>query len=120
VPRNYLSKTLHRLAKRGVLVSERGPRGGFRLAKPAGALPVREVVSEFEEIRPSGRCLMGGLCDPLNPCVAHERWRWWTAEMTQMLDRTTVADFIAENGRRGANRPEVLALPAQHGREDAA
>ena len=29
---NYLSKILHSLARAGVLSSERGPRGGFRLA----------------------------------------------------------------------------------------
>ena len=31
VPRNYLSKTLHTLARAGVLRSGRGPRGGFQL-----------------------------------------------------------------------------------------
>ena len=32
VPRNYLSKTMHILAREGILVSTRGPRGGFALA----------------------------------------------------------------------------------------
>ena len=33
VPANYLSKILHTLARSGLLISERGPRGGFRLAR---------------------------------------------------------------------------------------
>ena len=33
VPRNYLSKILHQLSRAGVLTSERGPKGGFRLAR---------------------------------------------------------------------------------------
>ena len=32
VPRNYLSKILHILARTGTLDSTRGPGGGFRLA----------------------------------------------------------------------------------------
>ena len=35
VPRNYLSKTLHRLAREGVLTSTRGQGGGFRLVNLA-------------------------------------------------------------------------------------
>ncbi|MER3406797.1 MAG: Rrf2 family transcriptional regulator, partial [Chloroflexota bacterium] len=33
LPRNYLSKTLHRLTREGILTSRRGPGGGFRLAR---------------------------------------------------------------------------------------
>ncbi|HEX8906653.1 MAG TPA: Rrf2 family transcriptional regulator, partial [Longimicrobiaceae bacterium] len=31
-PRNYMSKTLHALAKQGFVASARGPLGGFTLA----------------------------------------------------------------------------------------
>jgi Rrf2 family protein len=106
VPRNYLSKTLHRLAKRGVLKSVRGPRGGFRLARPAQAILVADVVSEFDHITASPWCLMGGrLCDPTNPCIAHERWLEWTGYMHRMLDRTTVADFLSKD--RMARVPQM-------------
>lgn len=96
VPRNYLSKTLHRLAKRGVLKSVRGPRGGFRLARPQETILVADVVSEFDHIQSSPWCLMGErLCDPSNPCIAHERWLEWTGHMYRMLERTTIADFLS-------------------------
>ena len=95
LPRNYLSKTLHRLVKRGVLESERGPRGGFRLARPASGLGVWEVVGEFEAVGPSGRCVMGGrACDPADPCTAHERWELWSGEWARLVGGTTVADFL--------------------------
>ncbi|HSH75920.1 MAG TPA: Rrf2 family transcriptional regulator, partial [Longimicrobiales bacterium] len=38
VPRNYLSKILHTLAREGLLSSSRGPGGGFELARPATEL----------------------------------------------------------------------------------
>lgn len=99
VPRNYLSKTLHRLARRGLLKSVRGPRGGFRLSRPPASIPVAEVVSEFDQMPTSRWCLMGGRpCDPEHPCIAHERWLEWTGHLHRMLDRTTIADFLNENG----------------------
>ena len=37
VPRHFLSKILQSLARDGIVVSHRGIKGGFRLAKPAAA-----------------------------------------------------------------------------------
>lgn len=96
VPRNYLSKVLNRLAKRGLLVSVRGPGGGFRLARSAEGISMAEVVAEFDDLTPSGKCLMGGRrCDPADPCVAHERWKLWSESLSRLMDATTVADFVA-------------------------
>ena len=44
VPQNYLSKTLHQLARAGVLRSVRGPRGGFQLAIPPSRLTLARVT----------------------------------------------------------------------------
>lgn len=115
VPRNYLSKTLHRLARSGVLKSTRGPHGGFRLAKPAVGLPISSVVSEFQHAVPFSRCLLGNRdCDPFNPCAAHEQWREWSGELTRMMERTTVADFVEgkEHAREGAGGGTGASDPA--------
>ena len=51
-PRNYLSKTLHQLAKQGLVHGTRGPHGGFVLAVPASELSVAQVVASFEDEGP--------------------------------------------------------------------
>lgn len=94
-PRNYLAKTLNALAKRGVLVSTRGPRGGFRLAVPPSALTIAEVVHAFDEPRVRAVCLMGGQpCDDRQPCRVHFRWKAVSADMWAPLERTTIADLL--------------------------
>src|SRR5512145_1395301 len=50
IPQNYLSKTLHLLARAGVLQSMRGRQGGFRLARPAARTPLIEIVQPFERL----------------------------------------------------------------------
>src|SRR5512141_2257051 len=56
-PRNYLSKTLHLLTRAGVLRSERGPKGGFRLASPPDRITLARVVAPFEPVG-ERRCLV--------------------------------------------------------------
>ena len=50
VPANYLSKTLHQLAKAGVLRSTRGKHGGFRLRRPPNQITMLEVVNQFDDV----------------------------------------------------------------------
>src|SRR6478609_2561752 len=45
VPAAYLAKHLQSLSRAGILESVQGPRGGYRLARPAGDITLLEVVS---------------------------------------------------------------------------
>ncbi len=107
LPRNYLSKTLHRLTRIGVLVSERGRNGGFRLGRSAASLPVSTVIGEFETtITTGGRCMLGDRpCDPQSPCVAHERWTTLTGQLLRLLSDTTVAGLLGATEAAPATGP---------------
>ncbi len=94
VPSTYLAKVLHRMSREGVLDSVRGPHGGYRLRDEPRAISVSAVVSPFQELRPSTTCLLGGDCDPENPCSAHELRQAWTATALEMLKATTLADLL--------------------------
>ena len=95
-PRNYLSKVLNRLTRQGVLLSTRGPGGGYRLLLSPEDLSVSNIVAEFERPRQADACLMGGPCDPDDPCVAHGQWRELKDRTSTLYDTTTIADFMAD------------------------
>lgn len=95
VPRNYLSKTLHRLAREGILTSTRGGTGGFRLAHDPAELRLVSIVAPFEEIDPARTCILGRPeCSEGDPCRAHKAWREITDRKSAFLRGTTVADLI--------------------------
>lgn len=95
-PRNYLSKTLHELAKAGVLKSLRGPTGGFSLAADPESLTVADLADWFDEPRLSGMCLLGGRpCDRTNPCGAHDRWSAAWAAARAPIASMTIAELAA-------------------------
>ena len=94
VPRNYLSKTLHQLARVGILQSTRGPLGGFQLAHPPERLVLGAIVRPF--LPPEGKaCVLGRpRCSDLTPCAAHHRWKDASERMRRFFDDTTVADLL--------------------------
>ena len=94
VPPNYLSKTLHQLARSGLLTSARGPTGGFQLAVPAESLTLQRIVSTFEPPTPR-RCLLGhGICGEAPSCTVHARWAPVAASLQTFFTTTTIADLI--------------------------
>jgi Rrf2 family protein len=103
VPAAYLAKQLQALVKAGVLAATTGPRGGFRLARPATDITLLHIVEavdggsapyECREIRQQGRGALSP-AECTSPCIlaqkmadAHDAWR-------QSLAATTLADIIA-------------------------
>lgn len=97
MPRNYLSKTLHLLAKRGILASARGPRGGFELAVPSERLSLFEIIEPFDDLEGRGQCLLGRPeCSDQTPCAAHHRWKDLARRVSTFFRETSVDDLIAE------------------------
>jgi Rrf2 family protein len=96
VPRNYLAKTLNRLARRGVLESMRGVGGGYRLVKSPTELSIADIVTEFDEVGlRNHRCMLGDRdCNPELPCAGHDRWMEWSGTVSRLMQQTTVADLL--------------------------
>lgn len=44
IPSRYLEEIIGELRKAGLVIGKRGPRGGYRLAKPADEIAVSEVL----------------------------------------------------------------------------
>lgn len=99
IPRNYLSKILHALARAGVLVSTRGPLGGFRLAGDPDRVPISSIVEPFDPLGPGQSCILGRPeCNDHNPCPAHARWKGISEQVSGFFRATTVGDLLREKG----------------------
>lgn len=94
VPRNYLSKTLHQLARSGVLESTRGKTGGFRLGRNPERITLLEVVQPFDDITGRRVCLLGKpVCSDHSACAAHLKWKAVSERNAEFFRDTTVADL---------------------------
>jgi Rrf2 family protein len=54
----HLSKVMQRLVRAGVAVSARGPKGGFKLARPEVELNILSVLEAIEGPLSGGGCLL--------------------------------------------------------------
>ena len=94
LPRNYLSKILHTLARVGILESARGPGGGFKLARDPNTLPLEDVIRPFDDLPSSPRCLLGRTeCLDSDPCAAHMHWKAVSRSVDGFFRDTTLADL---------------------------
>jgi len=75
ISQKYLEKLVTGLRQNGLIQSKRGPFGGHKLAKPADAITVGDVVRALEEHLLISSCSDGerlcGKCTLAGECVTH-------------------------------------------------
>ncbi|HJP13403.1 MAG TPA: Rrf2 family transcriptional regulator, partial [Nitrospinota bacterium] len=59
LPAPFLAKLLQQLARSGILVSVKGPKGGFGLARPPKEISLLEVVTAIDGEDGFMRCAIG-------------------------------------------------------------
>ncbi len=104
IPQNYLSKTLHVLARNGILTSVRGKGGGFQLARPPERIPLLDVVAPFDRLEERQQCLLQRRdCSDGAACAAHGRWKAVAAQVATFFRTTTIADITPARPQGGRN-----------------
>jgi Rrf2 family protein len=77
IPVELMAKVLQRLARRGLLVSHQGTRGGYTLARPAGVISVADIIQAVDGPVTMTACSTGDHdCDQYTKCnVRDPLWR---------------------------------------------
>jgi Rrf2 family transcriptional regulator, iron-sulfur cluster assembly transcription factor len=101
VPLPYLGKVLGTLTQAGIVVSTRGPNGGYRLSCEPETITLRRLAELFETQSSSRECLLGfNECPGPKYCAVHRRWLEPQDHIDRFLDNTTMADIVAEDRER--------------------
>ncbi len=106
IPKPFLSKILHELARKEILLSVKGPKGGFYLKVEPDKLTMWDVVSMMgEDYRFKACVLMPDKCDAfaINPCVIHHKWESLKKSIVEFLKETTIADLVSVEERHRAS-----------------
>ena len=93
IPVRSLEQLFNRLRRKGLVQAERGPRGGYRLSRPADQIPVR-VVFETLELQPASKKQkqrLGGDGDPVRTV-----WKQVESAVQTTLDATTIGALAAQ------------------------
>lgn len=101
VPAAYLEQLLRKMRRAGVVVSVRGPGGGYLLARRPEEISLGDVVRAVEGPIALLDCLGPSFtpdaCDHLFDCVARAVWKRLGKQLEGMMDEITLRD-LSENG----------------------
>jgi Rrf2 family protein len=78
VPENYLRRLLIELKRGGLVLSQKGPNGGYMLARPPARITMADVVEIIEGGYTPVECLEDGanlFCQRDSGCPMREVWR---------------------------------------------
>jgi Rrf2 family transcriptional regulator, nitric oxide-sensitive transcriptional repressor len=99
VPEDYLSKVLVQLVRAGVLDSQRGRNGGFRLARHPSAISMLEVVTAVDSIPRIKVCPLGLREHGVKLCPLHRRLDD-AYRVVEEAFRTTTLDELITGGKK--------------------
>lgn len=117
----YVAKLFTQLEKAGLVASAEGVGGGFRLARPADAITILDVIDALEGRKPlfqcreiRARCILFADSPPTwagrGMCAIHATMRDAEAHMRQSLSSQTLADLA---NRVGPKLPAAFVKEAQ-------
>ena len=95
IPPAFLGKVLQPLVTRGILGSQRGRGGGFRLVRPMDEVFLAEIIATQENLERSRQCVLGqGSCSDQHSCPLHQEWRSRTDSFLEHLEHTSLSDLL--------------------------
>lgn len=106
IPPELLAKILQRLAKRRLIVSQNGPKGGYVLSRQPNEITVGEVVRALEGPISIVSCLDHSGCPQELRCNLRRPVQKLQAAISQMLDTMTLAELAKDD------IPELLSIRA--------
>ncbi len=113
VPRNYLGKILFLMSRRGLVESQRGLGGGFRLSRSADLISLHDVIDSVEDITRWNECAFGEKsCSEDHPCALHGRWGRVRDAYFSLLKNTSVGELLASNLANDGTMGDVLETTA--------
>ena len=106
IPPELLAKILQRLAKRRLITSQNGPKGGYVLARPQSEISVGQVVRALEGPINIVSCFDHAGCPQEERCNLRRPVQKIQAAISQMLDSMSLAELAGED------TPALLSIRA--------
>ncbi len=108
IPLPLLSKVLQKLARAGLLMSEQGTNGGYRLARDASEITALEVIRTIDGPIILTHCFTEHAeCDQSNLCPVREPLRKVHEGILRLLSSISILDMSSDEMPVPALRPVI-------------
>lgn len=111
---SYLEQLFSKLRRAGLVVSMRGPGGGYQLNGEPADIVVADIITAVDESVDATRC--GGMadCQDNKRCLTHDLWADLSNQIRTFLSDITLADMtersdVKATAERQDKRVEFMA-----------
>jgi len=109
----YLEQLFGGLRRAGLVLSARGPGGGYRLGRPAAEVSVAEIIDAVDEAIQTTRCTgdagcMLNLDGDQTHCRTHDLWSELGRHIRLFLASVSLADVVHERVAGRAWPPALM------------
>ena len=112
---SYLEQLFARLRRGGLVISARGPGGGYKLARPADDTRIADIMTAVDEPLKATRCEIGsprGCTGHQGRCVTHDLWEELGRQIQIFLSTVSLADVVNKRVL-GTSRAVDFITPSQ-------
>jgi Rrf2 family transcriptional regulator, iron-sulfur cluster assembly transcription factor len=100
IPYHFLAKILQDLTYKKLLISQKGPSGGFALTLTPEKVTLFSIVHAIDGDGLTKKCVMGfSQCSGKSPCAVHEQWEKQRDDIYSMLINKSIAEMAKEMKR---------------------
>lgn len=96
---SYLEQIMLRLRKADLVVSVRGAYGGYKIARPAGEITVKEIFDVLEGPIVLSECVTDDECGKSEYCVTRLIYKKMLDQMNNVISDITLQDMIKDSER---------------------
>ncbi|MBI5451461.1 MAG: Fe-S cluster assembly transcriptional regulator IscR [Gammaproteobacteria bacterium] len=105
---SYLEQLFSKLRRSGLVISARGPGGGYQLSRAAVDIDIAQVITAIDEKVSVTRCDGKGDCQDGEPCLTHDLWCDLSKQIYKFLEGISLGNLV-----------EHRAVQEISGRQDA-
>lgn len=111
---SYLEQLFSRLRKQGLVLSSRGPGGGYSLGRTSETISVSDVIRAVDETVDATRCHGRKNCQGEDRCLTHDLWEELSNQITGFLSNITLASLVERGAvRRVSERQEHVLMQVE-------
>jgi Rrf2 family iron-sulfur cluster assembly transcriptional regulator len=105
---SYLEQLFVKLRRSGLVVSVRGPGGGYNLAKPQDEVSVADIILAVDEPIDATQCGGKENCHDDRRCMTHDLWAALNDHILTFLSGVTLAQLVRQH------QPNEVAVLQDH------
>jgi Rrf2 family iron-sulfur cluster assembly transcriptional regulator len=93
---SYLEQLFAKLRKQQLVMSVRGPGGGYTLGEQRSDVSIADIVVAVDESIDSTKCQTKGNCQQGQKCLTHDLWSDLSAQIYDFLSDITLRQLMAK------------------------